>query len=88
MSLPPRERATNLVAAEVCVRERRGDLDGSIASLGKQYFLLSGDHLPGRRKSLGSGGQASDKKHVLEALGTAATAMRINSENRSARSRS
>ena len=78
MSVPPGGRITNQIAHEICVRDAvAATIDGSIASLGKNYVITlhaitcqSGVTLA--REQI----QAEDKEHVLPALGTAATAMR------------
>ena len=51
MSLPPGERITNKIAHDICVREAAAaTIDGSIASLGKNYVItLQAIRLPGRR---------------------------------------
>jgi serine/threonine protein kinase/tetratricopeptide (TPR) repeat protein len=78
MSLPPGARVTNPIAHEICVREgAAATIDGTIASLGKNYVITlqaitcqAGATLA--REQI----QAGDKEHVLNALGTAAAAMR------------
>ena len=78
MSLPPGARITNPIAHEICVREgAAATVDGSIASLGKDYVITleaitcqDGETLA--REQI----QADDKEHVLNAVGTAATALR------------
>jgi tetratricopeptide (TPR) repeat protein len=78
MSLPPGARISNQAAREICVREgATATIDGSIASLGKNYVLTlqaiacqNGATLA--REQI----QAQDKEHVLDAVGTAATALR------------
>jgi eukaryotic-like serine/threonine-protein kinase len=78
MSVPPGGRITNQIAHDICVRDAvAATIDGSIASLGKNYVITlqaitcqSGATLA--REQI----QAEDKEHVLPALGTAATAMR------------
>ena len=78
MSLPPGARVTNQIAHEICVREgAAATIDGTIASLGKSYVITlqaitcqAGVTLA--REQI----QAGDKEHVLNALGTAAAAMR------------
>jgi tetratricopeptide (TPR) repeat protein len=78
MSLPRGARITNPIAHEICVREgAAATIDGAIASLGKNYVITlqaiacrEGATLA--REQI----QAADKEHVLNALGTAATAMR------------
>jgi DNA-binding winged helix-turn-helix (wHTH) protein/tetratricopeptide (TPR) repeat protein len=78
MNLQPGARITNQIAHDVCVREgAAATIDGAIASLGKSYVITletitcqEGATLT--REQI----QAEDKEHVLNALGTAATAMR------------
>ena len=78
MSLPPGARITNPVAHEICVREgAAATIDGTIASLGKNYVITlqaiaCQDGATLAREQI----QAEDKEHVLNAVGTAATAMR------------
>ena len=78
MRIPPGGRITNQIAHDICVRDAAAaTLDGSIASLGRNYVITlqaitcqSGATLA--REQI----QAEDKEHVLPAVGTAATAMR------------
>jgi eukaryotic-like serine/threonine-protein kinase len=78
MSLSPGTRITNPIAREICVREgAAATIDGTIASLGKDYVvtlqaITCQDGSTLAREQI----QAEDKEHVLNALGTAATAMR------------
>ena len=78
MSLPPGARITNPIAHEICVREgAAATIDGTIASLGKSYVITlqaitCQDGATLAREQI----QAEDKEHVLNAVGTAATAMR------------
>jgi len=78
MSLPTGARITNQVAHEICVREgAAATIDGSIASLGKNYVvtlqaIACQDGATVAREQI----QAEEKEHVLNAVGTAATAMR------------
>jgi eukaryotic-like serine/threonine-protein kinase len=78
MSLLPGARITNHIAHEVCVREgAAATIDGTIASLGKSYVITlqaiaCQDGATLAREQM----QAVDKEHVLNSLGTAATAMR------------
>ena len=78
MSLPPGARITNQIAHEICVREgAAATIDGTIASLGKSYVITlqaiaCQDGATLAREQI----QADDKEHVLNAVGTAATAMR------------
>jgi tetratricopeptide (TPR) repeat protein/predicted Ser/Thr protein kinase len=78
MSLPPGARITNQIAHEICVREgAAATIDGTIASLGKNYVITlqanaCQDSATLAREQI----QAADKEHVLNAVGSAATAMR------------
>jgi tetratricopeptide (TPR) repeat protein len=78
MSLPPGARITNPIAHEICVREgAAATIEGAIASLGKNYVITlqaiaCQDGATLAREQI----QALDKEHVLNALGTAVTAMR------------
>jgi eukaryotic-like serine/threonine-protein kinase len=78
MSLPPGARITNQVAREIGVREGgAATIDGTIASLGKSYVITlqaiaCQDGATLAREQI----QAVDKEHVLNAVGSAATAMR------------
>lgn len=78
MNLQPGARITNQIAHDVCVREgAAATIGGAIGSLGKSYVITleaitcqEGATLA--REQV----QAEDKEHVLNAVGTAATAMR------------
>jgi tetratricopeptide (TPR) repeat protein len=78
MRRPAGERITSQVAHDICVREAAAaTIDGAIASLGKSFVITlqavtcqSGATLA--REQV----QAEDKEHVLQAIGSAATAMR------------
>ena len=78
MSLPPGGRITNSIAHDICVRDgAAATIDGAIASLGKNYVITlqavtCQDGVTLAREQI----QAQDKEHVLNAVGTAATAMR------------
>jgi len=78
MGLPPSARVTNQTAHEICVREGgEATIGGTIASLGKSYVITlqaitCQDGATLARQQI----QAKDKEHVLNALGTAATALR------------
>jgi tetratricopeptide (TPR) repeat protein len=78
MSLPPGARITNQVAHEICVREgAAATIDGTIASLGKSYVITlqaiaCQDGATLAREQI----QVADKEHVLNAVGSAATAIR------------
>jgi eukaryotic-like serine/threonine-protein kinase len=78
MSLPAGERVTNQIAHDICVREGvAATIDGSIESLGKDYVItLHAITCQGGATLAREQIQAGDKEHVLNALGTAATAMR------------
>jgi serine/threonine protein kinase len=78
MSLAPGARITNQLAHEICVREgAAATIYGTIASLGKSYVITlqaiaCQDGATLAREQI----QAVDKEHVLNAVGSAATAMR------------
>ena len=78
MNLQPGARITNEIAHDVCVREGgAAAINGTITSLGKSYVITlqaitCQDEATLAREQV----QAEDKEHVLNALGTAATAMR------------
>jgi tetratricopeptide (TPR) repeat protein/predicted Ser/Thr protein kinase len=78
MSLPAGERITNQIAHDICVREGvAATIDGSIESLGKDYVItLHAITCQGGATLAREQIQAGDKEHVLNALGSAATAMR------------
>ena len=78
MSLPPGARITNQIAHDICVRDAAAaTIDGSIASLGKSYVVtLQAITCQGGATLAREQIQADDKEHVLNAVGTAATAMR------------
>jgi eukaryotic-like serine/threonine-protein kinase len=78
MSLPAGGRITNQIAHDICVREGvAATIDGSIESLGKDYVItLQAITCQGGATLAREQIQAGDKEHVLNALGTAATAMR------------
>ena len=78
MSLTPGARITNQIAHDICVREGvAATIDGFIASLGKNYVItLQATTCRGGATLAREQIQAGDKEHVLNALGTAATAMR------------
>jgi tetratricopeptide (TPR) repeat protein/predicted Ser/Thr protein kinase len=78
MSLDPANRITNQIAHDICVRDgAAATIDGSIASLGKNYVItLQATTCQGGATLAREQVQADDKEHVLNALGTAATAMR------------
>ncbi|HMC58562.1 MAG TPA: tetratricopeptide repeat protein, partial [Candidatus Solibacter sp.] len=78
MSLPAGGRITNQIAHEICVRDgAAATIDGSIMSLGKSYVITlqaiaCQDGATLARQQI----QAVDQEHVLNAVGSAATAMR------------
>jgi len=78
MSIAPASHITNQIAHDICVRDgAAATIDGSIESLGKNYVITlqattCQDGATLAREQI----QAGDKEHVLNALGTAATAMR------------
>jgi tetratricopeptide (TPR) repeat protein len=78
MSVPPGSRITNQIAHDICVRDAAAaTIDGSIASLGKNYVITLQAITCQSGATLGHEQiQAEDKEHVLHALGTAATAIR------------
>ena len=78
MSLPSGIQISNQIAHDICVRDAAAaTIGGSIASLGQNYVVTlqavgCQDGTTLAREQV----QAADKEHVLNALGTAATAMR------------
>jgi eukaryotic-like serine/threonine-protein kinase len=78
MNLQPGVRITGQIAHDVCVREGAAAvIDGAIASLGKSYVIsLQAMTCQDGRTLTREQIQAEDKEHVLNALGSAATAMR------------
>jgi len=78
MNLPAGARITNQIAHDICVRDAAAaTIDGSIASLGKSYVVtLRAVTCQGGATLAREQVQADDKEHVLNAVGTAATAMR------------
>jgi eukaryotic-like serine/threonine-protein kinase len=78
MSLPPGTRITDQIAHDICVRDAAaGTIEGSIASLGKSYVVtLQAITCPAGATLAREQTQAGDKEQVLNAVGTAATAMR------------
>jgi serine/threonine protein kinase/Tfp pilus assembly protein PilF len=78
MTVAPASHITNQIAHDICVREgAAATIDGSIESLGKDYVITlqaitCHDGATLAREQV----QAKDKEQVLNALGTAATAMR------------
>jgi tetratricopeptide (TPR) repeat protein len=78
MSLLPGARVTNQTAREICVREAAAaTIEGAIASLGKNYVIsLQAVACQNGATLARAQVQAEDKEHVLNAVGTAAAAMR------------
>ncbi|MDR3747939.1 MAG: protein kinase [Acidobacteriota bacterium] len=78
MSVAPASHITNQIAHDICVRDgAAATIDGSIESLGKNYVVtLQATTCGGGATLAREQIQAGDKEHVLNALGTAATAMR------------
>jgi len=78
MGQPADTRLTPQVGREICERTASAAvLDGSIAQIGTQYNLILKAVACSSGESLASTeAQASDKNHVLDALGKAATEMR------------
>jgi eukaryotic-like serine/threonine-protein kinase len=78
MSLTPEARITNQIAHDICVRDAAAaTIDGSIASLGKNYVVtLQAITCQGGATLAREQIQATDKEHVLNVVGTAAAAMR------------
>jgi DNA-binding winged helix-turn-helix (wHTH) protein/tetratricopeptide (TPR) repeat protein len=78
MNLQAGAHITNQIAHDVCVREGgAATIDGAITNLGKSYVITleaitCQDGATVAREQI----QAQDKEHVLNALGSAATAMR------------
>ena len=78
MRRSPRDRITNDLAHDICVREaEKAMLGGSIAGLGKGYVieLLATNCQTGATLARQQA-QAADKEHVLDAIGVAAKGMR------------
>jgi tetratricopeptide (TPR) repeat protein len=78
MSLAPASHITNQIAHDICVRDgAAATIGGSIESLGKNYVItLQATTCQGGATLAREQIQADDKEHVLNALGSAATAMR------------
>jgi serine/threonine protein kinase/tetratricopeptide (TPR) repeat protein len=78
MSISPASHITNQIAHDICVRDgAAATIDGSIESLGKDYVIaIQAITCQGGATLAREQIQAGDKEHVLNALGTAATAMR------------
>jgi len=78
MGQPPDARVTPEIGREICQRTSSAAvLDGSIAQIGTQYNLILKAVNCSSGESLASAeARASDKDHVLDALGKAASEMR------------
>jgi DNA-binding winged helix-turn-helix (wHTH) protein/tetratricopeptide (TPR) repeat protein len=78
MTQPRDARLTHSVAREVCLRTASAAvLEGAISQVGSQYLLTLKAVNCSNGDSLGSTeSQATDKNHVLEAMGRAASEMR------------
>jgi len=78
MGQPADARLTPAVAREVCERSAGAAvLDGSIAQIGSQYLLtLTAVNCASGESVASTEAQASDKNHVLDALGKTASEMR------------
>jgi DNA-binding winged helix-turn-helix (wHTH) protein/tetratricopeptide (TPR) repeat protein len=78
MNLQPGTRITNQIAHDVCIREGgAATIDGAIASLGKTYAItLQAVTCQGGATLAREQIQVKDKEHVLNALGSVATALR------------
>jgi eukaryotic-like serine/threonine-protein kinase len=78
MGQPPNAKLTPAIAGELCQREASAAvLDGSIAQIGAHYLLtLKAINCVNGESLASTEAQASDKNHVLEALGTTASVIR------------
>jgi serine/threonine protein kinase/Tfp pilus assembly protein PilF len=78
MSIAPGSHISNQIAHDICVRDgAAATIDGSIESLGKNYVItLQAITCQGGATLAREQIQVGDKENVLNALGTAATAMR------------
>jgi len=77
MSAPPGGRITSAIAHDICVREgAAATIGGSIAGLGNYVVTLEAVACADGATLAREQVQVDDKKHVLSAVGTAATAMR------------
>ena len=78
MGRPPEAKVTPEIAREICQRTASAAvLDGSVAQIGTQYNLILEAVNCSNGESLASAeARASDKDHVLDALGKAASEMR------------
>ncbi len=78
MGQPPNAKLTPAIARELCQREASAAvLDGSIAQVGAQYLLtLKAIDCVNGESLASTEARASDKNHVLEALGKTGTVIR------------
>jgi eukaryotic-like serine/threonine-protein kinase len=78
MGQPPNAKMTPAIARELCQREAStAVLDGSIAQVGTHYLLtLKAINCVNGESLASTEAEASEKNHVLEALGTTASLMR------------
>ncbi len=78
MSQPAEAKLTPAIAREICQRTSSAAvLDGSIAQIGAQYLLtLKAVNCASGESLASTEAQASDKSHVLEALGKTASEIR------------
>jgi serine/threonine protein kinase len=78
MNFQPGTRITDQIARDICVRDgAAATIDGTIASLGKNYVItIEAAACPDGKTLARQQIQAEDKEHVLNALSTAATGIR------------
>jgi len=78
MNFQPGTRITDQIARDICVRDgAAATIDGTIASLGKNYVItIEAAACPDGKTLARQQVQAEDKEHVLNALSTAATDIR------------
>jgi DNA-binding winged helix-turn-helix (wHTH) protein/tetratricopeptide (TPR) repeat protein len=78
MGQPPNVKLTPAIARELCQREAStAVLDGSIAQVGTHYLLtLKAMNCMNGESLASTEAEASDKNHVIEALGSTASIMR------------
>jgi eukaryotic-like serine/threonine-protein kinase len=78
MNFQPGTRITDQIARDICVRDgAAATIDGTIASLGKNYVItIQAASCPDGKTLARQQVQAEDKEHVLNALSTAATDIR------------
>jgi eukaryotic-like serine/threonine-protein kinase len=79
MRRSPSEPITSQLAHDICVRDAAvAMIEGGVASLGKAYAItLQAVNCQNGATLAREQSQASDKEHVLQAVGKAATAMRV-----------